>query len=134
MDQRGLYTTRELAPRLDNLPFAFAFPAQLANPAYRQLLDRLIAPGTLTKLMRQPDRQNAGGRGFYHPTNGDAAYYLSFLRDPRRRGVVLQFFGARLEDFRSDEHLARTLAVVMMLCGLLRMCDTAAKARLDQFD
>jgi hypothetical protein len=45
----------------------------------------------------------------------------------------LLFFGASPADFRSDEHLARALAVAWMFYGLLKMRDAEVNERFDQF-
>jgi hypothetical protein len=132
MDQPYSHITPGLALR-DNIPCAF--PAHLGNPASpsRQLLSRVTSPGTLTKLLRQLERQNGEGGGFYYPTGGDAAFYLDILRDPSRREALLLLFCVSPGDYRSDEHLARVLAVVAMFSNLFKMCDAEVNERLDQF-
>jgi hypothetical protein len=133
MDQLHLRITPGLALRSENIPFAF--PAHLGNPASpsRQLLSRLTVPGMLTKLLRQLEKQNRRDGGFLNPTGGDAAFYLDCLRDPSRRKAVLLLFCVSPADYRSDEHLARVLAVVAMFCSLLKMCDAEFNERFDQF-
>jgi hypothetical protein len=144
MDRYHSLTTSAPALRSDNIPFAFALPARLGNPTSpsHQLLGRLTAPGTLTKLFRQLGKLSRRG-GFYYPTGGNAATYLELLRDSRTREELLLFYSASpagsaarilssLLDFHSDEHLARTLAVVGMLYGVLKTRDAEVNKRLDQ--
>jgi hypothetical protein len=83
--------------------------------------------------LRLLQKQSRGSGGYLYPTSGDAAFYLDFLRDPSRRRAALRSYGASPADFRSDEHLARVLAVVMMFCYLLTMCDAEVNDRFDQF-
>jgi hypothetical protein len=134
MNQPYSHITPGLTLRSDNIPFVFALPARLGNPTSpsRQLLGRLTAPGTLAKLSRQLGKENSGGGGFYYPTGGNAAIYLDLLRDPRTRKDLLLFYGASPADFRGDEHLARTLAVVGMFGSVLKMRDAEINKRLDQ--
>jgi hypothetical protein len=129
---RSLITS---APALRSDDKQCPFPAHLANPASpsRRLLSGLTAPGTLTKLLRQLERKNRAGGGFYYPTGGIAAAYLVLLRHPPTRKGLLLFFGASPADFRSDERLARVLAVAWMFYSLLKMRDAEVNERFDQF-
>lgn len=129
---RSLITS---APALRSDDKQCPFPAHLANPASpsRRLLSGLTAPGTLTELLRELDKQNPCASGFFYATCGLAAVYLRRLRDPDTRKDLLLFVRVSPADFRSDEHLARMLAVTQMLLDVVKMRDAEVNKRFDQF-
>jgi hypothetical protein len=59
--------------------------------------------------------------------------YLRRLRDPDTRKDLLLSHRVSPADFRSDEHLARMLAVTQMLLDVVKMRDAEVNKRFDQF-
>jgi hypothetical protein len=135
MDQPHLHITPSLALRSDNIPSGF--PAHLGDPASpsRQLLSRLTAPGTLTKLLRQLRQKNRQCGGFRYPTSGLAARYLGRLRDPRTREDFLRLKGISPESLisSSDEDNARALALAETIINLANKYDAEFNKRFPQF-
>jgi hypothetical protein len=139
MDLPRSYTISDLLRSYDTLAAYFFRPGNSARPG-RQFLDRVLAPGaggelpTLDKLFRLLKRQNRGcARGFYYPTSGIAAVYLNDLRDPETRQDLLRFTRASPKSFRSDEDLARTMAVCWMIGNMAEMYEAEVNRWFDQF-
>ena len=126
----------------DTLVAYFLSPGNSVSP-FRQLLDRVFAPGAggelspHDKLLRQLQRRNRESGGFYHPTIGMAAAFLDLLRDPDKREDFLQdmlrITWVSPENIHSDESMARALAVDWMIGGMALLRDAEVNKWFDLF-
>jgi hypothetical protein len=110
----------------------FAHPRNPTSPG-RQMLNRLLSSGEFDKLLRLIRKRSLKGDGFRKSTSGISAAILGLLRDPRTREEFLRLAEVSLEEFRSEEDCARSLAVGLVIGDWAQKLDYKANERLDQF-